>query len=35
MYLAVGDDWPGALDEKTQLPAACEVVYVRVYERAQ
>ena len=33
--LAVGGDWPGAPDEKTQLPAAFEVDYVRVYERVQ
>lgn len=31
--LAVGGDWPGAPDEKTELPAAFEVDYVRVYER--
>lgn len=33
MNLAVGGDWPGAPDDKTQLPAAFEVDYVRVYER--
>ena len=26
---------PGAPDEKTKLPAACEVDYVRVFQRAQ
>ena len=31
--LAVGGDWPGAPDEKTALPAALEVDYVRVYEK--
>ncbi len=31
--LAVGGNWPGAPDEKTQLPAAFEVDYVRVYEK--
>jgi len=33
--LAVGGDWPGAPDEKTQFPAAFEVDYVRVYQRVQ
>jgi len=33
--LAVGGEWPGAPDEKTQLPSVFEVDYVRVYERAQ
>jgi len=33
--LAVGGDWPGAPDQTTQLPAAFEVDYVRVYERTQ
>ncbi len=33
--LAVGGDWPGAPDEKTQFPAALEVDYVRVYEKAE
>ena len=33
--LAVGGDWPGAPDEKTQLPAAFTVDYVRVYEQAR
>jgi len=33
--LAVGGDWPGAPDEKTKLPAAFEVDYVRVYQRAK
>ena len=33
--LAVGGDWPGAPDEKTPLPAAFEVDYIRVYERVQ
>jgi beta-glucanase (GH16 family) len=33
--LAVGGDWPGAPNEKTQLPAAFEVDYVRVYERVR
>ena len=32
--LAVGGDWPGAPDEKTQFPAAFEVDYVRVYDTA-
>jgi len=32
--LAVGGDWPGAPDEKTQFPTALEVDYVRVYEKA-
>jgi beta-glucanase (GH16 family) len=32
--LAIGGDWPGAPDEHTQMPAAFEVDYVRVYERA-
>jgi len=31
--LAVGGDWPGAPDEKTQFPGAFEVDYVRVYQR--
>jgi beta-glucanase (GH16 family) len=31
--LAVGGDWPGAPDEKTQLPAYFEVEYVRAYQR--
>jgi beta-glucanase (GH16 family) len=33
--LAVGGDWPGAPDETTQLPAAFEVDYLRVYERVR
>jgi beta-glucanase (GH16 family) len=33
--LAVGGDWPGAPDEKTPLPAAFKVDYVRVYQRNQ
>ena len=31
--LAVGGDWPGAPDDKTQFPAALEVDYVRAYEK--
>jgi beta-glucanase (GH16 family) len=31
--LAVGGDWPGAPDDKTQFPSAFEVDYVRVYQR--
>jgi beta-glucanase (GH16 family) len=31
--LAVGGDWPGSPDEKTQFPSAFEVDYVRVYQR--
>ena len=30
--LAVGGDWPGPPDERTQFPAAFEVDYVRVYQ---
>jgi beta-glucanase (GH16 family) len=30
--LAVGGDWPGAPDAKTEFPAALDVDYVRVYE---
>jgi beta-glucanase (GH16 family) len=33
--LAVGGDWPGAPDEKTMFPAAFEVDWIRVYEKAQ
>jgi beta-glucanase (GH16 family) len=32
--LAVGGGWPGSPDETTQFPAALEVDYVRVYEKA-
>jgi beta-glucanase (GH16 family) len=32
--LAVGGDWPGAPNEQTRLPAAFEVDYIRVYEKA-
>jgi beta-glucanase (GH16 family) len=31
--LAVGGDWPGAPDEKTEFPASLEVDYVRAYEK--
>jgi beta-glucanase (GH16 family) len=30
--LAVGGDWPGAPDDKTEFPASFEVDYVRVYQ---
>jgi beta-glucanase (GH16 family) len=33
--LAVGGDWPKAPDENTHFPAAFEVDYIRVYERAK
>jgi beta-glucanase (GH16 family) len=33
LNLAVGGDWPGAPDERTQFPAALEVKYVRAYEK--
>ena len=31
--LAVGGDWPGVPDDKTEFPAALEVHYVRAYQR--
>jgi beta-glucanase (GH16 family) len=34
LNLAVGGSWPGAPDEATQFPAALEVDWVRVYEKA-
>jgi beta-glucanase (GH16 family) len=35
LNLAVGGDWPGSPDDQTQFPAALEVKYVRVYQKAQ
>jgi len=32
--LAIGGDWPGAPDANTRFPAAFEVDYVRVYQKA-
>jgi beta-glucanase (GH16 family) len=34
LNLAVGGDWPGAPDAQTTFPAALEVDYVRVYQKA-
>jgi beta-glucanase (GH16 family) len=35
LNLAIGGDWPGSPDQKTQFPQSMYVDYVRVYEKQQ